>query len=726
MDRYVIRMPAAAMVLAAAMTGSALLAAPVKKTAKRTPKPAGSAVLKAPKHPSLVKGPTAVKTTRGVEKLAPELQALYRQFSAPRTVDALDRFSADELRSRFGITGAGGNPPVQVAISMDAGASHEPLADVGVTVHFRMGNTLYAAIPVLRLEQATRQNGVSFIVPIGAGNLPPVPRDDRPARIGLTLPSRNEKLATDFDRQGMTGKGVIVAVLDTGIDWKHQDFIREDGTSRILALYDMFDTAWDDSGGKVGTKPPYTYSDTKKSIGTVYTNEQINAALKGMGTVNSKDTNGHGTACAGIAAGNGRATANGVPAGTYVGVAPQADLLVVKVELPKGGISSLYPHAARWAFAQAKALGRPCVINGSFGGHFSAHDGSEEEEALLDQMVGPGKPGAAICLSAGNEGRYSFHSGGIFGPRREGQQDVESRPAELFVSSPTTLTVYFDHADEWGFVVTGLDTFFIDEKGGPLHAFFFKQDDKITGKLMAKAKEPADFTKYFNESFKVQNPLPSNPKVDRIELRLPPGKYLVRGFGVSEKVTSGRFDCYLPMLSTASFGRGGDKRFMVGTPGNAANVITVGSYNFRSAWTNMDGKVTNYNLPIGDLSDYSSPGYRRDGMVKPDITAPAQYAISSLAADSEMGKGADGKPDTARISRDGFHLAWNGTSAASPFVAGVVALMLEKNPGLDSAQIKEALVKTRIKDDQTGSVPNPSWGHGKIDPAAALRAAPAK
>lgn len=90
-----------------------------------------------------------------------------------------------------------------------------------------------------------------------------------------------------------------------------------------------------------------------------------------------------------------------------------------------------------------------------------------------------------------------------------------------------------------------------------------------------------------------------------------------------------------------------------------------------------------------------------------------------------MGMNSDGTKDTANITDDGFHLAWAGTSASSPYTAGVIALMLQKNPTLDANQVKEILKKTAIHDDLTGGTPNPYWGYGKLNPPAAIRDTPA-
>nr|MDQ2688602.1 S8 family serine peptidase [Armatimonadota bacterium] len=567
---------------------------------------------------------------------------------------------------------------------------------------------VYASAPVSSLLRIAALEGVVSLAPTKAAQTPLVPTQNK--KLTVPLPGRGPGApANTFDHQGLTGKGVVVGIVDSGIDWKHADFLRPDGTTRVLALWDMTDDSFAKSGGKIGSAPPQTVKG--QPLGTLYTAAQINAVLKGTGAVNSRDLEGHGTACASTAAGGGT---------LFPGVAPDADLIIVKGG--DHGISNLYYLGTRWIAQTAQALGKPCVISQSFGSHDSAHDGTSDEELAMGAVAGAGKPGVSICVAAGNEGRDSFHASGRFGPKREGQADINSSQIELFVSQKTELDAYFDHNDDWGIVVAGLDNFLINENGDPDLFYFYHQGTEYRGRLKEPAKAPADFDAFFND---VQVSHIGNAKEDRVVIPLPPGKYIVLGYGQTDKVTNGTFNLYLPFPNDASFGTGTDKRFMIGTPGNAEAVITVGAYNFRSSWANTAGQQTSYNLPLGELSDYSSPGFRRDGLVKPEVCAPATYTISALAEGSVMGKGDDG-PDTLAITPDGKHLAWAGTSAACPYTAGVIALMLQKNPNLDEPQIRAILTKTAAHDAATGAVPNIQWGYGKLDARAALAATPSK
>ncbi|MGH9969477.1 MAG: S8 family serine peptidase [Pyrinomonadaceae bacterium] len=685
---------------------------------------------------------------RGAEptdKLAPELRILFEQFTSPTRGGNAQVFSRGQLKDLFGIQSDGGNPTVGVSITLAGGSDPiAPLKNEGARVYFRSGTTVYADVPVQALVKVARQQNVTSITTAKAASVPTPPQPSAPPAVeslpGLERggsPPPSAKVDSDFNRQGLTGKGVIVGIVDTGIDWTHKDFIRPDGTSRILYIWDQKDTSFADSHGKIGSAPPTLIGGDAPGPGTLYTNEQINAALKGRDTVNSMDNYGHGTAAASTAAGNGLATANGVLPGTYAGAAPEADLIIVKAA-DCGGFSWHYILGTIWIAQKARELGLPAVINHSLGGHFTAHDGREQKEQIMNDLVGAGKAGLAITVSAGNEGQLSMHASGRFGPHRPDQRDFVGAPIEVYVSPQRTenlalITAYFDRADDWGLILVGSGNFLVDEKGNPLRCYIYKHKDTVAVQLDKGAKKPSYFDE-FAERIKQENTqlaLPGGPW-DQLLLLLPPGGYWLMGFGSSENVKSGRFDLYGPDTNNAPalFTFGAEKRRMVGSPGNAANVITVGAYDFRGSWANIDGRQTLYNLSLSGISDYSSPGgLRSDGVFKPDIAAPASYTISSLSrAATPDGSGCEGEnmgsgSGPTSVTRDGFHIAWEGTSAAAPFAAGVIALMLQKNPKLDAQQIKNILTSTAIRNDRyVGAVPNSEWGYGKINPTSAITA----
>lgn len=704
-----------------------------------------------PKYPNVAlgRGSGSKSGSSETEKLTPELRMLYAQYrgsggkgSSGSPVEI--KFNGEQLKEVFGIRDAeNSNPSVAVAVTTSANTDIAALKKAGMKVYMRQGNTVYGQVSVLNLAKIAGEKNVSQIAATKSAKAPDLPKELAPPILrspnsksgdapvsNANNTTKKTPLANEFNKAGMTGKNVLVGVIDSGIDWRHKDFMKADGTSRIVAIWDLFDDSFAQSGGVIGTVPPKLIPDGDALPGTIYTNAQINAALKGSGKINTVDNQGHGTATAGTAAGNG-----GAAGAKFAGVAPAADLIIVKAS-DCGGFVDAYILGAKWIVNTAKELNRPVVVNQSFGGHFTAHNGTEQEEAFLNSLTGKGIPGVVFTVSAGNEGQYSMHSNGQFGPRREGQADISSRPISVTIPADragkdgSVLLGVFDSKDEWGVLVEPVGaSALLDKDGKPISFSLFKVDGELRYLLDEGVKKPDWFDAYLVEIL-------SNSKFgevnDTLAVSLPPGAYRLWGFGATAKVTNGNFDFYAPNFRAVDFGLGTTKTGMVGSPGNAANVITVAAYNFRNSWQNTVGGETRFNFNIGDIADYSSPGGKRaiDGVYKPDIAAPANYTISPLSQTADLNsKSCEGESMAASLGKsyvtaDGTHIAWSGTSASSPFTAGVIALMLQKNPTLDAEQVRQILIKTAKKGGSVGAVPNPSWGYGMLDAAAALQATP--
>lgn len=163
---------------------------------------------------------------------------------------------------------------------------------------------------------------------------------------------------------GLFGEGILIGILDSGVDYFHSDFRNEDGTTRILNIWDQTVT----SG-----RPPEGFFQ-----GTEFTRDQINEALAaesrpfGYNIVSSVDNSGHGTAVLGIAAGNGNASG-----GRYTGVAPASDILVVKLGLPgERGFPSTTQlmQGLEYVIRKAEEHGKPVAVNLSFGNVYGSHE----------------------------------------------------------------------------------------------------------------------------------------------------------------------------------------------------------------------------------------------------------------------------------------------------------------------------------------------------------------
>ena len=226
----------------------------------------------------------------------------------------------------------------------------------------------------------------------------------------------------------LSGKGVLVAIVDSGIDYKHRDFRNSDGTTRILNLWDQTGTG----------NPPTGYQ-----IGTEYTKEEINEALKdservtadeggrGEKRVLTVDNSGHGTAVAGIAAGNGSDSE-----GIYRGAAPQSELLIVKLARPR---ENGFPRTTElmqgldYVIRKALEYRRPVAVNVSFGNTYGSHDGTTLAERFIDSLANIWK--TVICVGAGNEAAGAGHTSGVLKAEEEEIVEfaVQDRQPELSI-----------------------------------------------------------------------------------------------------------------------------------------------------------------------------------------------------------------------------------------------------------------------------------------------------
>lgn len=233
-----------------------------------------------------------------------------------------------------------------------------------------LGEVLGDEIPIVELL-----NGFAILTVLqslieGLTDYPQIEFIEKPKRLFFAVnqgksASCMTSVQSQFSSLGMplTGKGILVACVDSGIDYSHPDFRNQDGSTRILRL-------WDQS---IPGNPPKGYV-----IGTEYTSEQINAALAAETKaereriVPSRDLSGHGTGVMGIAAGNGRASE-----GIYRGVAYESDLIVVKLGVSQEGG---FPRTTEllqgidYVLRQAVTLGKPVALNLSFGNNYGSHE----------------------------------------------------------------------------------------------------------------------------------------------------------------------------------------------------------------------------------------------------------------------------------------------------------------------------------------------------------------
>lgn len=418
--------------------------------------------------------------------------------------------------------------------------------------------------------------------------------------------------AVQTPRFRLTGKGVLIGVIDSGIEYANADFRQEDGATRIRFLWDQ----------TVEGTPPEGYR-----IGSEFSAEQINEALQQpnrtmrLQKVPSVDSSGHGTAVAGVAAGNGRNSG-----GRYRGTAPDAELIIVKLGNP-GGVG--FPRTAElmqavdYIVQKAEMLQMPVSVNISFGNTYGAHNGTSLPERFLDAAAQIGR--TLISVGTGNEGAEAGHTSGFV---REGEETsvplgVQERQGAF------SLQIWTDYTDVIGVTIKTPS----GERVGPIREVMGTQRF-LTGKT--------EILLYYGEAS-------PHSGLNEIFLEfLPVDDYVNSGewniILVPEQIVTGRFEMWLPASYTLNEGTAffyPTEELTLTIPSTASRVLTVAAY---------DADTMSY-------ADFSGRGRKSQNNQKPDLAAPGVNVVS--------------------VQGEEGYASFTGTSFAAPFASGGAALLME-------------------------------------------------
>lgn len=458
----------------------------------------------------------------------------------------------------------------------------------------------------------------------------------------------------------LRGKGTLIGIVDSGIDYENAEFRNEDGTTRIVSL-------WDQS---VNGRPPAGYL-----AGTEYTREQIDAALATEDKevrrqmVKTSDVSGHGTAVAGIAAGNGR----GSEGRRFRGAAPEAELIIVKMGAPREGGFPRTTELMRgvdYIVRKAVELRRPVAINISFGNTYGSHDGTSLVERFLNDIADMWKN--VICIGSGNEGASAGHVSGKV--RRQISETVELAVQQR--EPALSIQIWKSYVDEMGVSVISPS----GRQAGPFYEFLGAQR-YILG--------DTELLIYYGE------PKPYSVKQE-IYLSLLPGKQYIESrvwkiVLTPGRIVDGEYQMWLPTQTSLNMGTAFLQPNSMSTltiPSTASLAVTVAAYDART-------------FSYADFSGRGPAGmYEGENVLKPDIAAP-------------------GVRVTAPVPGGGYQ-SFSGTSFAAPFVTGSAALLMEwgivrgNDPYLYGEKVKAYLRKGAKQLAGYERWPNALLGYGAL------------
>ena len=458
----------------------------------------------------------------------------------------------------------------------------------------------------------------------------------------------------------LKGRGVLIGFVDTGIDYTQKIFQYEDGTSKIQYIYDQ---------SIIATPPPGFY------IGAEYTNEQINQALKSANPyeiVPQRDTEGHGTFLASLAAGR--------EVGDFVGAAPDAELIIVKLKKARNFALNLFavPAGQENAFSsiavmigveyiinKARELNRPVIICLGIGTNAGSHDGFSIFEEYLGRISN--LTGVCLCIAAGNESQARHHTQGRVSAKGESQNidvKVENSASDVFVSIWNTVS------DKLAVSVTSPTGEYV-EKVPP-------KTGSVSVMKLVLERSTVRVAYYF--------PLEgSGGQLTTVRiLNATPGIWTVTVHG--EIVLNGMFHAWLPLTGFSTPGveyLAASPYYTVTVPSTAFGAINCGAYD-----------STKNSLYIN-----SSWGPTRIEQMAPDLVAPGVNVTGIFPTG----------PGTM-----------NGTSVAAAITAGACALMMQwgivqgNDPALSTYQIRAYLIRGCDR-SASMSYPNTQWGYGALN-----------
>ena len=616
-----------------------------------------------------------------------------------RALDAVSKVAKSQLQpEETGFRSGNGGHRVRAFVRVSGNSDIEALQLMGVTVEAVFDGFVTASVPVRDINAVAALEGVKQISLARTLHL----CNDSARHFSHV----DQVLGGEDMPAPLDGKGVIIGIIDTGIDFNHINLCDAQGNSRIRAVYMPEDST--------GVSPVI---DGRVMPGSCYeTPEQI-ARLE-----TDYDGSSHGTHTAGTAAGSHMA--NG-----WHGVALQAD--IVACAMPEDKLTDVnIANGLKYIFDYAGRQHRPCVINMSIGTNEGPNDATSFLCKVFESMSGPGR----ICvLSAGNDGNapICFHhtlsgvgdtvttllrnqwggtqSSGYISMWSDGSQQHLSR---LVIVNKTSGAIVY--ATPFLDALPGDSVFTVSSDDDPAFATHF------TGKVQfANALEPqfsmdgpiADTDGRFHSFWTFDAMALDSQHVMGLQYLCDRSVHLT---GWSTKYTY-FYDYGLDGII------GGTRSGSISDLATTDSVISVGAYCSRSSYVERDGSIYSFSSshPV-DIAGFSSFGPDENGHQRPDVCAPGMAVVSS-ANRYNVTANREHWPEPVVVDGVEYpYYANQGTSMSAPLVTGTIALMLQLNPWLTASDVRGVLCRSSHRDDFVVNGDASRWGFGKLNALAAI------
>jgi subtilisin family serine protease len=592
-------------------------------------------------------------------------------------------------------------PILNLLIKVNNGFDESSLIKSGAVVGTKAGNIWTVSVPKENLKDIIDIKGIEYM--------------ELGQKVAMQMDSARYFTHVDSVIKGiglpmpLSGKGVVIGIIDGGFDYTNPAFY--DTTYSKLRIT----KAWVQN---IPGSPPsgYTYGAEFKDTASLLQKK-----------FDFDNSGSHGSEVAGIAAGSGIGSKN---ARAGRGIAYESELVLVSVPLTvqdwrEVNMATII-DGINYIFSYAQSKGKPAVINISLGSIVGARDGKSLFAQACDNLTGPGK---IIVLSAGNNGGAKNHIG------------------KKFTFSDTALNTLVsiekynngdrrNYIDAWGDSLKSFCLQFGMYKNGTVinNSTIYCMDNSTKNLFIVGSDND---TCYITLTTKTQE-YNKKPHATIDILSKSKDTLCLSTFSKSGSVHMWQeyFDeswvtIWGNFLGNNSWASEGDDNYTIGEMGCTKSAITVGATVSRVFWKDIQNRpwYIPQNKQQGELAYYSSRGPTLDNRTKPDITAPGGMINSSANSfDAEAIQGGTSAPflvskyTSPKNGRNYYYATGQGTSFASPMVAGIVALMLQVNPNLEPERIKLILQETAIKDNFTTQSPDAAkWGAGKINAYAAIK-----